>query len=187
MSKRPDTISPVGDAGPLVEDAWDSVGFQTKKHNAIGHTNTQKSALEHVDSLLVQPKLGAKRTGAFTDEASSGGSLQLIDQYHARDRVAFSVFPSKMGYAGPREAVCRVIFRKTHWCTHVVVGRDHAWVCNYYEEFEAHDLLMGIEGIEPHLCDHAFFPTRRDGRASERVCPPGADERERPAGPGYEN
>jgi sulfate adenylyltransferase len=97
----------------------------------------------------------------------------LIDNYYQSNRVSLSVFPSKMRYAGPREAVFDAIVRKNQGCTHFVIGRDHAGVKDYYGSYEAQHVFseIGDIGIEPVFFDYSFFCKKCDGITSERICP----------------
>lgn len=164
---------------------WDSVaGFQTRNVPHRAHEYLQKSSLEHVDGLFVQPKIGEKKAGDYTNEAIINGYETLIDDYYPRDSVVLSMFKSRMWYAGPREAVFDSIVRKNYGCTHFIIGRDHAGVGNYYEDFEAQRLFEDMEyvGIEPLYYHYAFFCRRCDGVVSEKVCPHDAEERIEPSG-----
>jgi sulfate adenylyltransferase len=163
---------------------WDEVvGFQTRNAPHRAHEYLQKSALEHVDGLFIQPKLGVKKSGDYRDDVIMGAYRTLIDNYYPRKRVAFSVFPSRMRYAGPREAVFDALVRKNQGCTHFIVGRDHAGVEDYYSGFDAHRVFDDIDvGVEPIFFSYSFFCIRCDSMASERVCPHPDDERVYPSG-----
>jgi sulfate adenylyltransferase len=153
---------------------WDTiVGFQTRNAPHRAHEYLQKSALEHVDGIFIQPKIGEKKPGDYTNEAILSGYESLIENYYPTDSVALSIFKSRMMYAGPREAVFDAIVRKNYGCTHFIIGRDHAGVGNYYGDFEAQRLFdaIGNVGIEPLYYHYAFYCTKCDGIVSEKVCP----------------
>jgi len=164
---------------------WDTiVGFQTRNAPHRAHEYLQKSALEHVDGLFVQPKIGEKKPGDYTNEAILRGYESLMDHYYPADSVALSMFKSRMMYAGPREAVFDSIVRKNYGCTHFIIGRDHAGVGNYYGDFEAQDLFeaVGNIGIEPLYYHYAFYCRQCDGIVSEKICPHDGEHHLEPSG-----
>lgn len=164
---------------------WETVvGFQTRNVPHRAHEYLQKSALEHVDGLFVQPKIGEKKPGDYTNDAILEGYESLIEQYYPGESVVLSMFKSRMMYAGPREAVFDSIVRKNYGCTHFIIGRDHAGVGNYYGDFEAQRLFdaMGNVGIEPLYYHYAFYCTRCDGIVSEKICPHESDKHMEPSG-----
>lgn len=164
---------------------WETVvGFQTRNVPHRAHEYLQKSALEHVDGLLIQPKIGEKKTGDYTNDAILKGYQSLISDYYPTDSVTLSMFKSRMWYAGPREAVFDSIVRKNYGCTHFIIGRDHAGVGDYYGDFEAQRLFeaAGDIGIEPLYYHYAFYCTVCDGIVSEKICPHDPEDRLEPSG-----
>jgi sulfate adenylyltransferase len=164
---------------------WDTVvGFQTRNVPHRAHEYLQKSALEHVDGLLVQPKIGEKKPGDYTNDAILEGYESLIENYYPAESVVLTIFNSRMMYAGPREAVFDSIVRKNYGCTHFIIGRDHAGVGNYYGDFEAQELFksMGNMNIEPLYYHYAFYCTVCDGIVSEKICPHNSDNHMEPSG-----
>jgi sulfate adenylyltransferase len=115
------------------KNGWKTIaGFQTRNAPHLGHENMQKTVLCLVDGLLIHPVIGKKKKGDFRDEVILKCYDALIDNYFPKDRVLMSILPMEMRYAGPREAIHHSIIRKNHGCTHLIVGRDHAGVGNYY-------------------------------------------------------
>lgn len=164
---------------------WNSVvGFQTRNVPHRAHEYLQKSALEHVDGLFIQPKIGEKKPGDYTNTAIVEGYKTLVDNYYPEELIALSMFKSRMWYAGPREAIFDSIVRKNYGCTHFIVGRDHAGVGNYYGDFEAQELFdaVGDIGIEPLYYHYAFYCTICDGIVSEKVCPHDSTHHIEPSG-----
>ena len=167
------SLSPADTRVLFKTKGWDTVvGFQTRNAPHRGHEYLQKSALEHVDGILIHPKIGAKKVGDYRDQVILDAYETLMDNYY-RDQAVMSIFSAKMRYMGPREAVFDAIVRKNHGCTHFIVGRDHAGVGDYYGEFEAQEIFdkIGEIGIEPMFYDYAFYCTRCKDTVSEKVCP----------------
>jgi sulfate adenylyltransferase len=164
---------------------WETVvGFQTRNVPHRAHEYLQKSALEHVDGLFIQPKIGEKKSGDYTNDAILKGYESLISNYYPTDSVVLSMFKSRMMYAGPREAVFDSIVRKNYGCTHFIIGRDHAGVGNYYDDFEAQQLFdaLGNVGITPLYYHYAFYCTKCDSIVSEKICPHDSDKHLEPSG-----
>lgn len=164
---------------------WETVvGFQTRNAPHRAHEYIQKSALEHVDGLLIQPKLGEKKQGDYRDDVILDAYDRLIENYYPEDMVVLSVFPSTMRYAGPREAVFDSIVRKNQGCTHFIIGRDHAGVGDFYDGFDAHRIFDEISdiGVEPLFFNYSFFCRECDGMASNKICPHGDGQRIYPSG-----
>jgi len=164
---------------------WETVvGFQTRNAPHRAHEYIQKSGLELTDGLLVQPKLGAKKQGDYRDDIILSSYKTLFNNYYPDNRAALSVFPSRMNYAGPREAVFDALVRKNQGCSHFVIGRDHAGVGNYYGEFEAQEIIreIGDVGIIPLFYDYSFYCSKCDGMTSEKICPHSEEKQIHPSG-----
>jgi len=164
---------------------WETVvGFQTRNVPHRAHEYLQKSALEHVDGLFIQPKIGTKKPGDYTDAAILAGYETLLEEYYPAELVTLAMFKSRMMYAGPREALFDALVRKNYGCTHFIVGRDHAGVADYYDDFEAQRLFdaIGDIGIEPLYYHYAFYCSACDGIVSEKVCPHDSSSHVEPSG-----
>lgn len=150
------------------------VGFQTRNVPHRAHEYLQRTALEHVDGLFIQPLIGQKKEGDYTPEAVMAGYSRLVKDFYPAQRVLLGVLSTSMRYAGPREALFHAIIRRNYGCTHFIIGRDHAGVGKYYGKYEAQALarrhegrlgikIMGLHG--PYYCETC------GGIVTEHTCP----------------
>jgi sulfate adenylyltransferase len=169
----------------ITKRGWKSiVGFQTRNVPHVAHEMLQKAALNIYDGLFLNPLIGKKKIGDFTDDLIISAYESLIDNYFPKNRVLFSTIHTSMRYAGPREAIHHAIMRKNFGCTHFIVGRDHAGVGNYYPPFAAQEIFQKYPdlGITPVIFPSFYFCKKCMSFANEKTCPHGIESKEELSG-----
>lgn len=156
------------------EKGWRTVvGFQTRNTPHIGHEYVQKTALTFTDGIFVNPVIGRKKKGDFKDEVILASYDELIRNYYLRERAVVVILQMEMRYAGPREAIHHAIIRKNFGCTHIIIGRDHAGVGNYYPPYAAQDIFEEFPDlvIIPLFFKSFYYCKKCQSVVNEKICP----------------
>jgi sulfate adenylyltransferase len=98
--------------------------------------------------------------------------------YYPPNSVEITGYGYDMLYAGPREAVLHAVFRQNMGATHLIVGRDHAGVGDYYGPFDAqtifHDQVPdGALQIKIFEADHTAYSKKLGKVIMMREAPEG--------------
>ena len=154
-------------------------GFQTSNVIHRAHEYLQRTALEICDGLFINPIIGWKKIGDFTENAVMVGYKKMIEEFYPAQRIHFEGLRTQMRYAGPREAIFHAIIRRNLGCTHFIIGRDHAGVGNFYSLYAAHELARKIEargnlGIKLLLLHGPYYCYKCGQVVTDKTC--GHDE-----------
>ena len=165
----------------LDNKGWKTVAaFQTRNPMHRSHEYLAKIAIEICDGVLIHSLLGALKPGDIPAEVRQEAIKTLIDNYFRADTVIQAGYPLDMRYAGPREALLHAVFRQNYGCSHLIVGRDHAGVGDYYGAFDAQTIFdyVGKDDLitQPLKIGWTFWCNACNAMASDKTCPHEASE-----------
>lgn len=162
----PDTFRTAGQIrSEISQRGWQTVvAFQTRNPMHRAHEELCRMAMERLsaDGLVVHMLLGKLKSGDIPASVRDECIRVMVDSYFPENSVMVTGYGFDMLYAGPREAILHAIFRQNMGATHLIVGRDHAGVGDYYGAFEAQDIFLqrvpeGALDIEIFSADHTAF------------------------------
>lgn len=167
----------------MFEDkGWQTIAaLQLRNPMHRSHEYLAKIAIEVCDGLLIHQLLGKLKPGDIPAEVRTEAINVLTQHYFVKDTAIQSGYPLDMRYAGPREALFHAVFRQNFGCSHLIVGRDHAGVGEYYGPFDAQKIFTKIPKdaleLKPLNIDWTFYCHKCDGMASMRTCCHGKEDR----------
>ena len=152
----------------IAERGWNKVvAFQTRNPMHRAHEELCHMAMERLgaDGIVVHMLLGKLKEGDIPASVRDDCIRKMVELYFPENTVMVTGYGFDMLYAGPREAVLHAVFRQNMGCTHLIVGRDHAGVGDYYGAFDAQTIFdekvpAGSLEIEIFNADHTAFSTK---------------------------
>jgi sulfate adenylyltransferase len=174
--------TPAETRAEFAEMGWSRIAaFQTRNPMHRSHEYLAKIAIEICDGVLIHSLLGKLKAGDIPADVRSESIASLCENHFVENTVMQAGYPLDMRYAGPREALLHALFRQNYGCSHLIVGRDHAGVGDYYGPFDAHHIFDEIpEGAletQPLRIDWTFWCYKCGGMASMKTCPHDAEDR----------
>ena len=149
----------------IAERGWEKVvAFQTRNPMHRAHEELCRMAMERLDAdgVVIHMLLGKLKPGDIPALVRDNCIRKMVDLYFPENSVMVTGYGFDMLYAGPREAVLHAVFRQNMGATHLIVGRDHAGVGDYYGAFDAQTIFdekvpEGALDIEIFNADHTAF------------------------------
>jgi sulfate adenylyltransferase len=163
----------------IAERGWEKVvAFQTRNPMHRAHEELCRMAMEDLDAdgILIHMLLGQLKPGDIPAHVRDASIRKMVEVYFPKNTVMITGYGFDMLYAGPREAVLHALFRQNCGCTHLIVGRDHAGVGDYYGGFDAQTIFdekvpVGAMDIEIYRADHTAYSKKLDKVVMMRDAP----------------
>ena len=162
----------------IAERGWSTVvAFQTRNPMHRAHEELCHMAMERLnaDGLVIHMLLGKLKPGDIPADVRDDAIRTMVKLYFPENSAMVTGYGFDMLYAGPREAVLHAVFRQNMGATHLIVGRDHAGVGDYYGAFDAqtifHDLPEGALKIKIFEADHTAYSKKLDKVVMMREAP----------------
>jgi len=167
---------PVEARKQFVERDWSTVAALQLRNPMHGsHAYLAWVAIEVCDGVYIHQLVGKLKPGDIPAEVRVKAIDALVNKYFRKERVIQGGYPMEMRYAGPREALLHAVFRQNYGCSHLIVGRDHAGVGDYYGPFDAQKIFSEIPPdalvLRPLNMDWTFYCYECGSMASMKTCP----------------
>jgi sulfate adenylyltransferase len=164
------------------EKGWRTIAaLQLRNPMHRSHEYLAKIAIEVSDGLYIHQLVGGLKPGDIPADVRVDCINTLVENYFLKERVVTGGYPLDMRYAGPREGLLHGVFRQNFGCTHMIIGRDHAGVGDYYGPFDAqdsyHKLWDGALECKMLPIDWTFWCYKCGGMASMKTCPHPKEDR----------
>ena len=158
------------------DNGWSTVAALQLRNPMHGsHAYLAWVAIEVCDGVYIHQLVGKLKPGDIPADVRVKAINALIEKYFRKERVAMAGYPLDMRYAGPREALLHAVFRQNYGCSHLIVGRDHAGVGDYYGPFDAQKIFLEIPPdalqLKPLCMDWTFYCYDCGTMASMKTCP----------------
>ena len=155
---------------------WSKVtAFQTRNPMHRSHEHLVKIAIDVTDGVFIHQVLGKLKPGDIPAPVRVEAIKVMVDNYFKENTAVQAGYPIEMRYAGPREALFHALIRQNFGCSHLIVGRDHAGVGDFYGPFDAHHIFDtlwdGALVTQPLKIDITFYCEVCDGMATAKTCP----------------
>ncbi len=172
----PEFAGPVETRSLFCEKGWETVAaFQTRNPIHRSHEYLTKIAMEVCDGLFIHPIVGNLKPGDIPADVRMECYRVMLENYYPKNKVVLKVYPMEMRYAGPKEALLHAIIRQNFGCSHLIIGRDHAGVGNYYGPYDAQKIFDEIRpsdlSIRPLKIDNTFWCHSCFSMATLNTCP----------------
>ena len=166
----------------FAERGWTTIAaLQLRNPMHRSHEYLAKIAAEVCDGIYIHQLVGKLKPGDIPADVRVRCIDTLVEHYFVKERVVCGGYPLDMRYAGPREGLLHGLFRQNFGCTHMIIGRDHAGVGDYYGAFDAQkiwdEIPRGALEIRMLPIDWTFWCYRCGGMASMKTCPHGKADR----------
>lgn len=179
QTEFPDTFrTAVEIRNEITERGWKKVvAFQTRNPMHRAHEELCRMAMDRLgaDGLVIHMLLGKLKEGDIPAPVRDAAIRKMVEIYFPPNSAMITGYGFDMLYAGPREAVLHAVFRQNMGATHLILGRDHAGVGDYYGPFDAQtifdDIPAGALLIDTFKADNTAYSKKLNKVVMMREAP----------------
>ncbi len=153
------------------------VAFQTRNPMHRAHEELCRMAMDRLgaDGLVIHMLLGKLKDGDIPAPVRDAAIRKMVEVYFPPNSAMITGYGFDMLYAGPREALLHAVFRQNMGATHLILGRDHAGVGDYYGPFDAQTIFdeipRGALSIDTFRADNTAYSKKLDKVVMMREAP----------------